>query len=313
MVAGIDIGGSGIKAALVDEAGTVLDFRTSPILASADRIVSGIMTLVETMASKRSIPISKLTAIGICSAGSIDREKGIVVHSANIPSLREYPLAVAVRDLTGVRVLLENDATAATIGEGWKGLGGRYSTWILLTLGTGIGGGAVIDGRVYRGQSGIGMEAGHISIDFRGRKCPCGGTGCLELYASAAALVRFTRSSLRSCRHSSLHRRTATEPLTAKMVYEEALKGDKLSALAFRSTGTYLGIGVTSLVNIFNPQAVLFAGGLSRAHRLILPVIKKVVSERAVKGFNKAVRYIAVRDPARIAALGAAKIALESS
>lgn len=312
MFIGIDIGGTNIKGVLTDSHGNICGHSARPTGKSVPEIDNNICDLIESLSATKGCGNRPVQAIGIGSAGSIDREKGIVVTSPNIRAWNRYPLASRIEERTGIRVFLENDATVAVIGESWMGHGRKFRNWIMLTLGTGIGGGAVLDGHLYTGQSGSSMEVGHTSIDYRGRRCSCGNRGCLELYASASSVVRYARAYLRKKVPSSLGARNLAGPLTARTVYEEALKGDALALRVLRETAAFLGIGIANLVNLFNPEAVILGGGLSRAHRFILPVVRAVVRERALAGMKENIRYLIIRDQAKAPALGAAKVAMDS-
>jgi len=197
------------------------------------------------------------------------------------------------------------------MGASWKGKSG-FRNWIMLTLGTGIGGGAVIDGRVYTGQSGNAMEVGHMSIDHAGRECPCGNRGCLERYASASALARDAEALAKNNPGSSLNGRMKNSGLTALAVYEEALKKDRAALAVIREAARYLGYGIAALVNLFNPEAVVLGGGLSNAHSMLIPVIEDTVRLRALPGLKENVRIIPVKDPSRVPSIGAAKMAMEA-
>lgn len=312
MYAGIDIGGTNIKGVLADNSGKILSERSTITPGTKKEIDKEIGSLIENLATSASISKIDIKAIGIGAAGSIDRNKGIVISSPNISAWKKYPLAKNIEKLTGARVFLENDATVALIGGWWKGNGSRFKNWIMLTLGTGIGGGVIIDNRIYTGQSGSAMEVGHMTIDFEGKLCKCGRKGCLEQYASASALVGYVQENLASYKDSALNKRTPGEELSAKTIFEEAQNGDDLSLKAIETTAYYLGIGVSNLVNIFNPEAIIFGGGLSLAHKIIIPVVKKVVDELALPGLKENVKYLPIKDQSIIPALGAVKMAIDS-
>lgn len=309
---GIDLGGTNITFVLTNANGDTLGFTGISTPASSAGIDSGIIDSIYALAAAASCDVSDIQGIGVGSAGSIDKHNGIIITSPNIPCLSGHPLARHIHERTGIRVFLENDATVAVMGEKWMGHGSKFRNWIMLTLGTGVGGGAVIDNKIYTGQNGNAAEFGHTSIDYRGRRCPCGSTGCLELYASATALVRYTRSLLRKYPESSLHARMRSEPLTPIVIEQEAVRGDSLSARAYKDIATWLGIGIANFVNIFNPEAVILGGGMSRAHTLLLPVVKNVVAQRSLKGLYENVRYFMVEDQRTMPALGAAKIAIDA-
>ncbi|MDY6935755.1 MAG: ROK family protein [Spirochaetota bacterium] len=312
MYIGIDIGGTHIKAVITNQSGDTIGFTKTSTPKSACLIESKIINIINSFTKSQSISIKKIKSIGIGAAGSIDKQKGIIIASPNIPVWDNYPLIKRIKEATGIVTFLENDATAAVIGEWWKGHGNKFKNWIMLTLGTGIGGGAVINNQLYTGKQGSAMEFGHITIDYNGRKCPCGNRGCLEMYASATALVRTIRRELWKYTDSTIYSRIHKEELTAKIVYEEINRGDKFAFQTFLKVSTLLGIGIANLVNIFNPEAVIIGGGLSRAHKLILPVIKDVVGERALDGLKEDIKYLVVKDEDKKAALGAAKVAIDN-
>lgn len=311
MFAGIDIGGTGIKGVITDSNASILTSGDTKTPGTAGEIDMAISELIESMVQSCGTKPNKIKAIGLGAAGSIDNHKGIAIHSPNIPTWKNYPLAAKIRDLTGIPVVLENDATVATAGawlqENIKG----YSNWIMITLGTGIGGGAVINNRIYTGQSGSSLEVGHMTIDINGRECPCGNRGCLERYSSATALVETTKEYLKIFSDSSIIKRMKNENLSSKLIYEEALNNDALALKSIKEISTYLGYGMVNIVNIFNPEAIVFGGGLSQAHKLIFPVVKSIIKEHAMKGMKEKVRLIHLRSQSRMSAMGAAKMAIE--
>lgn len=311
MFAGIDIGGTNIKGALVNKSGKLLSFQETTTPASSEEIDKTIYSIIENLATSATVSKIDISAICIGAAGSIDRVKGIVITSPNIPSWNEYPLTKNIEKITGKKTFLENDATVACAGAWWQGKGTRYRNWIMVTLGTGIGGAAVIDNKIYTGQNGSSMEIGHMTIEFNGRKCVCGNQGCLEQYASATALVGFIRENINKFPESSIHEIIKKEPLTAKIIYEEAIKKDPLAVNAIKDISGYLGIGVANLVNIFNPEAILFGGGLSQAGKIIIPIVKKTVKQRALPGLKENIKYLTLKDQSKIAAMGAAKLAID--
>ncbi|HRZ28639.1 MAG TPA: ROK family protein [Spirochaetota bacterium] len=311
MFVGIDLGGTAIKGALIDGKGAMLSFAQIETPGSAKKIDDGILGLMAILASSAKISETDIQGVGIGSAGSIDKSRGRIITSPNIPALKNHPLARNLEKAAGARVFLENDATVALMGASWKGKSG-FRNWIMLTLGTGIGGGAVIDGRVYTGQSGNAMEVGHMSIDHAGRECPCGNRGCLERYASASALARDAEALAKTNPGSSLNGRMKNGSLTALAVYEEALKKDRAALAAIREAARYLGYGIAALVNLFNPEAVVLGGGLSNAHSMLIPVIEDTVRLRALPGLKENVRIIPVKDPSRVPSIGAAKMAMDA-
>jgi glucokinase len=312
MYIGIDIGGSTIKGMISDRSGKELGFQQIVTPKTAKDIDLGVYGLIETLAASASKSKASIRAICIGSPGPIDRKRGAIIQAPNIPGFNNHPIVKNIEKRTGVGVLLENDATVALVGAWWKVVGSRYRNWIMLTLGTGIGGGLVIDDKMYTGISGNAMEVGHMSIELNGKVCGCGGRGCWERYASGTALVELARIKLSKGNHSSIHGRIKNEEFTPLLLYEEALKKDMLALEIFEEYAAYLGIGIANLINIFNPEAILIGGGISRSHRFILPIIKKIANQRALKGFRENVRYIPLKEPDKIPSYGAIKIAIDS-
>jgi glucokinase len=312
MYIGIDIGGTNIKGVLTDLNGSILSFKKISTEKKAPEIENGICSIVENFKAFNADSANRIKAIGIGAAGSIDKEKGVILTSANIQAWKKYPLVKIIESRTGIKTFLENDANAAVIGELWTGNGKNYKNWVMLTLGTGIGGGVIIDGMVYTGRSGSAMEVGHTTIDYKGKKCVCGNRGCLERYASATAMVETAKSGLKKHPKSSVNKRIKNEKLTSKMVYEEALKGDTFAKNVLAETSEYLGIGISNLLSIFNPEAVILGGGLSNAYKFILPIVKKTVEERVQPGLKENIKYLIIKDQEKTPALGAAKTAIEA-
>ncbi len=311
MYIGIDIGGTNIKGVLTDKDGKILSSGDTPTPDSSKEIDKSIISLIDSLASKAETDKNRIDAVGIGAAGSINRRKGMIVTSPNILCWKNYPLAANIEKISGIKTFIENDATVACAGYWWEKEASKFRTFIMITLGTGVGGGAVIDGKLFTGQNGSSLEIGHMTIEVNGKECSCGNRGCLEQYASATALVNYTKTNLKKFKNSSLHTRMKIEELTAKIIYEEAVKKDELALKSFEYISLHLGAGIVNLINIFNPEAVILGGGLSKSHKLIIPLIKKIIAERALKGMKEGVKIIAVKDQAIIPSLGAAKIAMD--
>ncbi len=311
MYIGLDIGGTTIKGILTDKSGKILKTGKINTEKTAETILNSITEFCNDLANSNKIKISKIDAIGIGVAGAIDTKKGKIIVSPNIHALDNYSLASKINQKLKVPVFIENDANVALLGEAWLGNGRKYQNWIMLTLGTGVGGGAIIDGKVLRGRDGFAAEFGHITIYPDGNPCGCGNKGCLETYASATALVNYATKVLHNNKNSSAYKKSAVEGISSKFIYDEAKNGDKLCNEIIKEVGKNLGIGVANLINIFNPEAVIFAGGLSRAIDLLLPEIKNEVEKRAMKGLKDKIKYHIVKHEDKGPALGAIKNAID--
>ncbi|MCU0847406.1 MAG: ROK family protein [Spirochaetes bacterium] len=312
MYIGLDIGGSAVKGVLADGNGRLLGFAEINTPGKIKEFEQDIIKLVDSLTVMASIGKDGIKCIGIGAAGSIDRKRGVIIKSANIRFLDGYRIVKKIEKSTGIKTVLENDATAAAMGVWWVEGGSRYSEWILMTLGTGIGGGLFIGNSIYTGSSGNSMEIGHMTIDYNGKKCNCGSSGCLERYASATAIVESAESLIGEYPSSSIIKRTMNEKLSSRIIYEEAMNKDRLALRVFNEASTCLGYGVANLINIFNPEAIFFGGGLSGAREIMMPVVKKTVKKRIMPGMGTSTKYIVIRNFKTTPALGAAKIAMDS-
>jgi len=252
----VDLGGTHLRTAAIDENGNI-HHRTkfsTPDTSRPDDIVRAIVNA----ARARELEVAS-TCVAV--PGTVDVENGIVLTIPNVPSLKGFNLAEALHRELNHPVVIENDANAAAMGEIWKGAARDTRTMICITLGTGVGGGIILDGKLWRGVDGSAGEIGHTSIEPHGGViCGCGSEGCLEVYASATALVRMlkeTNSKLRD-----------VEDLTAEKIFKAATDGDPVAVKTFRQMGEYLGIGLAILVNILNPEMIVIGGGVANAWQL---------------------------------------------
>jgi glucokinase len=266
---GVDLGGTNFRAAAVDPTGRLLD-REDGVTDSADGregIVREIVGGVEKLRARRVG--DELAGIGIAVPGFIVMEEGRVVASPNIPCLDDFRARDAFEARLHRPVILENDANAAALGEKWIGAGRGVDDLILLTLGTGIGGGIISGGKVLHGFMGMAAELGHITVDLNGTPCGCGNTGCLEKHASATAIVTMAR-------HLSLG-----DNLTSKEVYDLAMGGNAAAKRVFEAMGQALGIGLATYIQTFNFPLYLLSGGVLPAWDLFAPAMFQEVEKRS--------------------------------
>jgi len=217
-------------------------------------------------------------AVGVCSPGIIDYERGVSVSEAvNIPDWDGMEIGGRMEDALGLPCFVDNDANVAALGEAWVGAGAGEKVVLMLTLGTGIGGGCVVDGRVYRGKSNRVSEFGHITVDAHGKKCGCGNRGCIEAYASANAVAARAREYLRSGEKSSMLDAAGgdVEKVDAEVVCDQAREGDALASRVLDECCLYLAAGIGNLINAYNPSVVILAGGMSLAGEVLTGRIEK--------------------------------------
>ena len=274
---GIDLGGTNIKSGVVDDRGQALS-SVSLETEAEHGPEEGLDNLAE--AGRRAVEASGLAwddiaAVGLGSPGTMDLEAGMLIDPPNLPGWENLPIRQRLGDRLGKPTVLQNDANAAAYGEYWAGAGRNTRSLVLFTLGTGIGGGIIIEGRILEGRHSHGAECGHIIIQMEnGRQCSCGAFGHLEAYASATALVKRAEEALERGESSALREALAADALTGRAVSEAAEAGDPLARRLMRETARYLAVGAVSLMHTIDPEIVLFAGGMIKAGPTFLEAIR---------------------------------------
>ncbi len=298
---GIDIGGTNIRVAQVDSDGRVLKKIKRE---TSEDIVKNLTDAIDELITENT------AGIGIGVAGVVDSKTGVVRRSPNLPQVEGIDFAGILKEKYGIPVHIENDANAAAVGEKFAGAGRRFDDFVMLTLGTGIGGGVVIDGSLLP----VAAELGHITVEAKGRKCLCPNSGCLESYASGRAIVsevieeleRGAESLLKGCCDGNIYK------ITPEDVYNYALEGDTLARETLKNAGKYLGIGIASLVNIFSPQAVIIGGGLVGAWNILVNEAIKEANKRAFPELMKNVEVLPAGLTDNAGVVGAASLVLYS-
>ncbi len=266
---GIDLGGTFIKFALLDEGMSVRGKFQSPTPAEAgpDGVVEAMISGAKKLLDREGLSGGEVVGVGIGSPGPLDLDAGVVIGIPNIPGFVNIPLRRLVSEGLGAPAVLENDANAAALGEYLCGSGEGTSVMVMLTLGTGIGSGIVIDGRLVRGAHGIGAEVGHTIVEPEGEPCPCGQRGCLERYTSASALGRYARRLIEQDRRDSSLADVLRSKgnLDAADVNEARKAGDDLAAEVWDRAVGYLAVGCVNLARLLDPDLIVFGGGMAKA------------------------------------------------
>ncbi|HEV7680670.1 MAG TPA: ROK family protein [Pyrinomonadaceae bacterium] len=304
-----DLGGTHLRVALVDRNGNLYcrQMQSTPQAEKPTEIVRALIDAVHACEATAREQGGTITAVSVVVPGTVNVAAGVVVKAPNVSCLDGFRLAAALESELEWPVILENDANAAAIGELWRGAGQGYRTLICVTLGTGVGGGIILDGKPWRGVDGSAAEIGHIGVDpFAGVPCMCGSRGCLEVYASATAIVRMTREARPRYPNSILHN---IEDLTSQKIYQAGKEGDELAIEVFRRMGVYLGIGLASLINVLNPEIVVIGGGLSNGWDLFEQHMHQQVLERAFPIPARRVKIVRAECGDDAGLLGAAKLA----
>ena len=276
MILGIDIGGTSIKFGVVTD--DYLLVKTDSIPTHSHRPIEEIIASIIEKAQElhRAIPFDR---IGIGTPGDIDSKTGVCIRANNLP-YRHTPLTPPIAQAMGMPVALANDATAALYGEIYAGVGRNYPNMIMLTLGTGVGGGIAINGQPYLGTKGYGGELGHMVIKYDGLPCPCGLTGCLEQYTSVTALIRQAREAIASHPDSLLAAKDG-ENFNAKDVFDAKAQGCPVAAEVLDQYTRYIAIGLNSLENIFQPDAFVIGGAVSHQEENLLQPIREKLDKPA--------------------------------
>lgn len=267
----LDLGGTNIRLAAIGEDGKVYSRSRSvtPKQSSSGEIVDLIVTLADNC--RDNIPLdTEVFAIAAAVPATINEDEGILTKLPNLPALEGVRLRDILSNRLGVPAILENDANAAAYGENWLGASRGVDDSICITLGTGVGGGLIINGRPFRGKDGTAGELGHLCVEPQGVPCGCGGRGCIEQYASATAIVRMAREAGMDVRSSF-------------DVFKLAVAGNIEADGVFRNMGSYLGIGIASLINVLNPEMVIIGGGVSSAWELFSRPVADEICARSFR------------------------------
>lgn len=310
---GVDLGGTNIVAGALPEDGSdVIALRSEPTRADQgaeaviDRIVRIIDTVIAETIAQTGTRRDQFVGIGVGAPGPLDRKRGIVVTTPNL-GWTNFPLRDVIADRTGIPVRIDNDANCATLGEWWLGAARGANNVVGMTIGTGIGGGLILNGRLYHGSSDVAGEIGHTTIDVTGRRCKCGNYGCLEAYASGPSIAERAREAVASLDDSLLVTMVdgQLERLTAAIVYEAAKRGDETALDVVRETARFLGAGLANLLNIFNPDVVVIAGGVTQAGDPLFDPLRREVRKRAFRPAVEAVRIVPGELPGSAGVVGA--------
>lgn len=307
-VLGLDIGGTKIAAGVVDGTG-VHAFRLEPTHAARGP-EEGLERLFALGRSAIEASGLEIDAVGIGCGGPLDDEQGILVSPPHLPGWEGLELAARAEEAFGRPAVLENDATAAAAGEHRFGAGVGTRNLVYLTVSTGVGGGAVVDGRLLRGSRGNGAELGHVTVVCDGRPCPgCGRSGCLEAYVSGTSIAARAREALAAADGTSA---LASSPaVTAAEVVAAARAGDALASVLWAETTAMLACGVVSIVNVFEPEIVVVGGGVSSAGEQLLAPVREHVRAEAMTPAGREARIVRAALDGQVGVVGAAAVAVE--
>jgi glucokinase len=313
-IIGVDLGGTSINVGVVPfNGGTILGMRSMPTepqrgaKAVVDRMVKMIRDAMKDAKREGSLEDDAFIGIGLGSPGPLDRRTGTVLETPNL-GWRNFPLRDLIANSIGLEAVLDNDANAATLGEWWMGAAKGVDTVVGVTLGTGIGGGIVIGGRLFHGASDVAGEIGHMTIDSTGRRCNCGNYGCLEAYASGPAIAARAIEGLEAGAASLLPEMVNGElhATTAETVYEAIVAGDLYAKEVMRETAKFLGTGLANIINVLNPEMVVISGGVTEAGEHLFEPLRAEVRRRAFAEAANACRIVSSELGGMAGVIGAA-------
>jgi glucokinase len=282
---GVDLGGTNLRAAAVEEDGTMLAklALTTEVRRGRDEVIDelcGAVRQVAEQVERERKQDGRLRGIGVGVPGLIDSESGLLLESPNLPGWNDYDVRGEIERRLGTPVILENDANCAALGEHWLGAGRGAECLCMYTLGTGVGGGLVLEGRIWRGWNGMAGELGHCNVEPEGHVCGCGSWGCLEQYASATAVVRLVGEALAGGAETEL-RKVERGKLNSQTVYECAMRGDAEAKKVFERVGRALGLAIAGMVNSLNCPLYVIGGGVSNAWDAFAPALFDEVRKRS--------------------------------
>jgi glucokinase len=309
IVIACDLGGTNLRMAAIDSVGNIL-YRTKRDTPKADRADEIVGALIESAKDcrKNVEGQGEVLAVAVAAPATVSAEKGIILKAPNVPALDGFRLVAALENELSIKAILENDANAAGVGENWLGASKGFQNSICVTLGTGVGGGIIINGKILQGIDGTAGEIGHICVEPFGAPCGCGSRGCVEQYSSATAVVRQTQELASQYPKSDLAHKSR---LTSKDVYEAGLAGDELALEVFRRQGFYLGIALGGLINVLNPEVIVIGGGAAAGWDLFISHLQEQIEYRTYREPRLRAKLVQAELGDDAGILGAAKLAFD--
>jgi len=311
---GVDLGGTNIVSATVNYQGKIVNRLKVPTLAERGKEAT-IKRIIETIHKnivQSAIALDDIIGIGIGAPGPLNIKKGIINFAPNLPGWRDVLLRKILEDEFNMKVVLENDANAAAWGERCFGVGRGVDNLVCFTLGTGIGGGIIIDGKIYHGNNYGAAELGHMTVNKDGPRCNCGNYGCLEAYSSATGIKNRIRNRIKEGIKSKFlnfdNDDELFESLRLKSIFETARKGDRLTSGIVEEAILYLGIAIANIANILNPEMVVLVGGITNEGDKLLIPLREEVKKRAFYSNYKSLKIVIGKLGGNAGVLGAAAL-----
>lgn len=293
---GIDLGGTNTKLALVNDKGRIVTRRLilTTEYPARETFIEAISDCIKEILATRKLKLKAIRGIGIGTPGLVDSRRGIVYSLTNIPGWDKVPLKRMLEKKTRLPVFVDNDVNLMALGEFKFGAGRGAKNLVCLTLGTGVGGGIIIDGRLYRGVTLSAGEIGHICVNENGPQCNCGGRGCLERYVGNKYIVALAARKIRQGKKTIITKLVNNDlsKVTPFILSKAARRGDELAVSIWQETGKHLGVALAGVVNLLNPEVIVIGGGVANAGKVLFDALRKTVRERAMEIPAKAVKIV---------------------
>lgn len=311
---GIDIGGTNVIVVIVDKKGRIFGQRQFSTLGEkgSEFVIKNIADNVKDLVSKSKFSLQDIKNLGVGSPGPLDSKKGIIMGAVNLPGWKYVELKKKLEKYLNIKTGIENDANCAVYGEKWIGAGRNVNNVVGFTLGTGVGGGIIIDGKLIRGANYNAAEIGHTSLNPDGRLCKCGAHGCLEQYASASAIANFAKERIKSGGKSIITEivKGDINKITSKTVYEALINDDKLAKEVWDEFIKYLGAGIANIIQTLNPEIVIIAGGVINAGKFLFEPLKQAIKKQTFPQIFESVKIVPAKLGQLAGAIGAAGIVI---
>ena len=292
---GIDVGGTNVKIALVDGDGKIIYSNSVPTYAQMgyEYTVNNIKQAIKDLMKETNTEAKDIQGIGFDFPGQVDCKTGVVKNAPNIPGWVNVPIAQMIEDEFHIPTRIDNDVRCAALGELKFGAGRGCENFVCITVGTGIGSGLVINGKVVRGAANAAGEIGHIKLQMEdGPLCGCGDSGCLEAFASGPSIVAMAQEYLKGGKSAKFRELAGDGEITPYIVAKAAEAGDPVARRIFEKMGYYIGMGLTSVINLLNPEKIIIGGGVAECGELLLDPIRRTINERAMKVQREAVEIV---------------------
>jgi glucokinase len=311
---GIDIGGTNITVALVTEKGEIIRKISFPTRAEQGKtkIIKRIINALDVI--MQGLSFNSIKGIGIGAAGDIDQNKGVIRFSPNL-AWKNVPIVHLLNKRVKTRIVLDNDANAAAWGAYILETRRKIKNLLCVTLGTGVGGGLILNGKIYHGASGSAGEIGHMTLNPQGQRCKCGNYGCLETYLGSNYIVEKAIREIRKGEKSLIEKMAGRnlKSITSQTIHTAALKGDRLAKRIWKEAGEHLGIALAGVINLLNPGIIVFCGGVAKAGELIFKPMKAEIKRRAFKIPFEKVRFTRTKFGEDLGVIGAALLTLQEN